>query len=245
MTKFGSLFAVRKLGDSDGILLENCAEKEQRLASLGIYFEESATNELVKYIYDTVPEPDHCIKLLNSNKQNVLILLLAQSQYSSFTEAVIDFAGSVDNILKKFHDDSVVFSLDTPEYDVDDAIVDDTIKEEKTGAIENNKEDYKEIEQTTQEVSTEPSDRISEIYQIVMAISRYLGVDTTAAIGREEIEANAVKEAVSCIFNSSSASLKGALLAVFVDAVDTGKDVSLCANFFAKLIQHMNLDELK
>ena len=79
MITFGSFFAVRKLGDSDGILLENCADKDQRLATLGIYFEESAMNDLVKYIYENVPEPDHCMKLLNKSRQSVLGLLLAQS----------------------------------------------------------------------------------------------------------------------------------------------------------------------
>lgn len=256
MITFGSLFAVRKLGDSDGILLENCADKDQRLATLGIYFEESAMNDLVKYIYENVPEPDHCMKLLNKSRQSVLGLLLAQSSYGSYTDAVIAEIGSVDSILQKFHDDSVVISLDTQDYDVDDAVVDDFVaeepEEESAGASKVEAEPYKEVEQKDEpeeapreEQRDEPRDRVVEIHQMVTAIARYLGIDPSSVAGREEIEANAVKEAVGCIFNASSASLKSALLEVFVNANNTGRDISMCANFFALLIQYMNLDEIQ
>ena len=251
--KIGSLFAVRKLGDSEGTLLENCADKDPRLASLGIYFEEkSSMNDLFKYIHENVPDPDHCMKLLTKSQKAVIDLLIAQSNYGSYTEAVVDAIGSVDKILERFHDDSVVVSFDSPEYDVDDAVIDDydteEVREEKVGASDEEPAPYKEPEQPVQveEQAKDPErDRLTEVHQMVTAISRYLGIDPNAVAGQEEIEVNAVREAVGCIFNASSASLKSALLNVFVNTAETGKDVSLCAHFFAKLIQYMDLDELK
>lgn len=72
-----------------------------------------------------------------------------------------------------------------------------------------------------------------------------MGLIPNAVAGQEEIEVNAVREAVGCIFNASSASLKSALLMFSSTQLRQGKMFRYVLHFFAKLIQYMDLDELK
>lgn len=86
---FGDLLSIHKLGYSDGILLENCGEKENSLMSLGIYFDYSEENHLFEFIKETISESEHCINLYKVNPNAVFSMLLSTTNYSSFTEYMV------------------------------------------------------------------------------------------------------------------------------------------------------------
>lgn len=134
---FGDLLSIHKLGYSDGILLENCGEKENSLMSLGVYFDYSEENHLFEFIKSTISESEHCINLYKVNPSAVFSMLLSTTNYSSFTEYMINYVGSVDDILDKFNVDSLLSAMgttDLPEItipdnssDLEDTLDDDTV----------------------------------------------------------------------------------------------------------------------
>ena len=132
---FGDLLSIHKLGYSDGILLENCGEKENSLMSLGIYFDYSEENHLFEFIKETISESEHCINLYKVNPNAVFSMLLSTTNYSSFTEYMVNYVGSVDDILDKFNVDSLLSAMgttDLPEIKIPDnsSALEDTLDDD-------------------------------------------------------------------------------------------------------------------